>query len=659
MSAFFRKLPLSIKLLMIGIIPIVFLIYFSVIIYNEKSQTVKLIGNYIEGFNQSVTLGELIDQLARERRFSYQYVVKKKDLDKMIEHRQRTDSIISILENDSNISLTDFTKYPFPENLHKIRSEIDTISGSSSSGDIVEFYTETILRLNSLNSVIPSNTFLMPVYQDLVAQRTLSEMITYLGIIRTNVFNSLYTKVSTPQTLLNTLAMYKTFNSYETEFLLKASPLSVRSYNNKKKITEYGAVIDYLDNLFAKLKFDSTYSAEQWWDICTEGMRTLRRQQRDLFQTVSIKIEHTYQHEKNIKNATIVFLLISTLFVIVFVAYTINDITKLLRELKVAARKISKGATGIDLKDMPRGVVGSLAKSIAQIDKNNLLMAQAANQIGKGNFDVTINPRSDEDVLGISIKKMKRDLREFNAQKDKIQKETEELIYKRDEFFSIASHELKTPVTSLKAYTQLLLMDAKVTNDEQNIKMLSKMDFQIVKLTSLINDLLDTSRLQSGTLSYHKEPFQLKKLIPDAIEKIKSTAPDFEFVFKSDTDAYVNADRERIGQVITNFLSNAIKYGGSSKKINIELNKKDNKIVCSVEDFGKGIVPEEQDKVFGRFYRISGKNMNTFPGLGLGLFISKEIIEHHGGKIGVTSERDKGSVFYFELPVSEEVSQKE
>src|SRR5690606_21076608 len=114
-----------------------------------------------------------------------------------------------------------------------------------------------------------------------VAQRTLSEMITYLGIIRTNVFNSLYTKVSTPQTLLNTLAMYKTFNSYETEFLLKASPLSVRSYNNKKKITGYGAVLNYLDNLFTKLKFDSTYSAEQWWDICTEGMRTLRKQQRD------------------------------------------------------------------------------------------------------------------------------------------------------------------------------------------------------------------------------------------------------------------------------------------------------------------------------------------------------------------------------------------
>jgi two-component system CheB/CheR fusion protein len=202
-------------------------------------------------------------------------------------------------------------------------------------------------------------------------------------------------------------------------------------------------------------------------------------------------------------------------------------------------------------------------------------------------------------------------------------------------------------------------MDAKVTKDEQTIKMLSKMDYQIVKLTSLINDLLDTSKLQSGTLTFQQEFFQPKKLITDTIEKIKPTAPDQEFVFKSNTDAYVNADRERIGQVIINFLSNAVKYGGSSKKINIELNEKDNKIICSVEDFGKGIIPEEQDKVFGRFYRISGKNMNTFPGLGLGLFISKEIIENHGGKIGVTSEKDKGSVFYFELPINEAPSQTE
>ncbi|MEO9004671.1 MAG: ATP-binding protein [Ginsengibacter sp.] len=636
---------------MIGIIPIIFLIYFSVIIYKEKSQTVQLIGNYIEKVNQSTKLGELIDELSNERRYSYQYVIKKISFDKLIEHRRKTDSIIKVLEESSDITLTNFKKYTFLHNLDEIRSIIDTAGNTSK--ETTDYYTDAILRLNSLNAIIPENAFVMHIYQDMITQRTLSEMVTYLGIIRTNIFNSLYSQDDSPEMILNTLALYKTYKSYESELLLKASPASIRTYSNKKKITDYGSTLFYLDRLFSNLHFDSSYSEDKWWKVCTMGMQVLRTQERNLAQSVSLKIRERYEHENSIKNITIIFLLLSVLFVMIFVAYTINDITKLLRELRMAARKISTGATGLELKNMPQGVIGSLAKSISQIDKNNLLMAQAASEIGKGNFDVAIHARSDQDILGISIIKMKNDLREFNSQKDKIQKETEDLVYKRDEFFTVASHELKTPVTSLKAYTQLLLMDATSAGDEQNRAMLYKMDQQIAKLTCLINDLLDTSKLQGGSIIYDKEPFQMAKLIQETIEKLRPSAPDYEFIFKDDTDAYVNADHERIGQVINNFLTNAIKYGGNSNKVIIRLKQMDDKIICSVEDFGKGIAPEEQGKIFERFYRICGKNRNTFPGLGLGLYISKEIIENQGGKIGVINEEGKGSVFYFELPKSE------
>ncbi len=114
----------------------------------------------------------------------------------------------------------------------------------------------------------------------------------------------------------------------------------------------------------------------------------------------------------------------------------------------------------------------------------------------------------------------------------------------------------------------------------------------------------------------------------------------------------VYADKERIRQVISNFISNSIKYASDSKKIIISLERKEDKVICSVQDFGKGIRLEEQDKIFERFYRISGPNLNTFPGLGLGLFICKEVIEKHEGKIGVISEAGKGSTFYFELPLN-------
>jgi signal transduction histidine kinase len=184
--------------------------------------------------------------------------------------------------------------------------------------------------------------------------------------------------------------------------------------------------------------------------------------------------------------------------------------------------------------------------------------------------------------------------------------------------------------------------------------MLERMDMQINKLTALINDLLDTSKLENGHLVYNKENFILKDLVSEVIADTKPTSLGHGIILNAKTDAKVYADRDRIGQVVSNFLANAIKYAPDSTKIIVELNRKGNLVRCSVQDFGKGIIVEEQDKIFERFYRISGNNLNTFPGLGLGLFICKEIIENHNGKIGVMSEKDKGSTFYFELPIAEE-----
>ena len=111
------------------------------------------------------------------------------------------------------------------------------------------------------------------------------------------------------------------------------------------------------------------------------------------------------------------------------------------------------------------------------------------------------------------------------------------------------------------------------------------------------------------------------------------------------------ADRSRIGQVLRNLLTNAIRFARDSKEIVLDINKKGSNIICSVRDFGTGIKPGEQNRIFERYYRISGNNLHTYPGLGLGLYISKEIIEKHGGKIWMESPEESGSIFYFELPI--------
>lgn len=651
MPATFRTLSLTVKLLLIGFIPILFLIYFSIMIYREKSQKVELIGNYIEHVEQSSNIGELIAELSRERRYSYFYILKDSVYSQILPHRSKTDSIMRILNKSKDLALRNYTKYTFLDNLSAVRTSID--SSKINTDQVIQYYTDAIFRLNTLASQIPGNTFLKPVYQDLIAQRTLAQMITYFGIIRTNVFNVLFTRKYMLETLFGTLGVYKVYKTYETEFLLKASAGEVSKYENVKKITDLKMSDAYMDSLFATFKFDSAFDANRWWNISTNSMIALRKQQRALWKSVDTRMKEIYRQEKNSKNETLIFLLIAIALVTFFVSYIVMHIHKLLNEIKRAATKISKGGSGLKLRNMPHDIIGDLANCIIDIDKNNLTLAQTANQIGKGNFDVKVRPRSEQDLLGISIKKMKRDLQEYASQKDKIQKETEDLIYRRDEFFSIASHELKTPVTSLKAYTQLLLMDAKGEENYQQKNMLERMDMQINKLTALINDLLDTSKIENGHLVYNKERFLLKNLIAEIIEDVTVTSLDHEIVFNSNSNAEIFGDRDRIGQVVSNFLTNAIKYASECKKIIVSIKDEDHKVICSVKDFGKGIIADEQNKIFERFYRISGHNLNTFPGLGLGLFICKEIIEKHDGKIGLESEKGKGSTFYFELPVSE------
>ncbi|MGH2648267.1 MAG: sensor histidine kinase, partial [Ginsengibacter sp.] len=227
-----------------------------------------------------------------------------------------------------------------------------------------------------------------------------------------------------------------------------------------------------------------------------------------------------------------------------------------------------------------------------------------------------------------------------------------ELIQRKDDFLSIASHELKTPVTSLKAYTQLLRQDSKESGDSKREKMLSKIEAQADKLTHLVNDLLDSSKIQNGKLVYDKHLFPLNDLVAEIVEETQNTITSHKIFLKKNAPLKVNADRERIGQVLNNLLNNVIKYCPTAENIIVSLEEKDHMAICSVEDFGDGIINDQQDKIFERFYRVTGNNLHTFPGLGLGLYIAREIVERHDGRIWVKSEPGMGSTFYFSLPIA-------
>lgn len=223
------------------------------------------------------------------------------------------------------------------------------------------------------------------------------------------------------------------------------------------------------------------------------------------------------------------------------------------------------------------------------------------------------------------------------------------LDIRKDEFISMASHELKTPVTSIKIYTELL---EKLNLGEKPKAYLGKMNSQITKLTKLIADLLDISKIQIGKLPSQKSFFNLEELLEDASSTFAKTDPAHKLVSKIRFGGKIWGDKDRIGQIITNLLANAAKYSPKDSKIILSTyeSRLTKEIIISVQDFGIGIEKQYQDKIFGRFYRVATKEGKTYPGLGMGLYISHIIAEDHGGRMVVKSEPGKGSTFFVMLP---------
>jgi len=229
--------------------------------------------------------------------------------------------------------------------------------------------------------------------------------------------------------------------------------------------------------------------------------------------------------------------------------------------------------------------------------------------------------------------------------------ERKQFEQQKDEFVSIASHELKTPVTSIKGYAQVLQNRFKKEGNTEAVRLLVRMDGQLNKLTSLIADLLDATKIEGGKLQFHEGYFDFKELVVEIVEEMQQTTTKHELTKKLAPPKTVYGDRDRIGQVITNFISNAIKYSPHTKEIMITTSEHTDSVTLSVQDFGIGIPKEKQGRVFDRFFRVSGLKQDTYAGLGLGLYIAGEIVKRHSGNIWVESNGKRGATFCFRLPI--------
>lgn len=222
-----------------------------------------------------------------------------------------------------------------------------------------------------------------------------------------------------------------------------------------------------------------------------------------------------------------------------------------------------------------------------------------------------------------------------------------ELNKKKDEFIGIASHELKTPLTSISAYLQFLQRNL---IDEKNKQFIAKALRQVGKLSDLISDLLDVSKIESGKLPLNCSTFDICDLTHDVIEIIQygNISHKIETVFEG-RELLICADKQRIEQVMINLISNAIKYSPDADRIVISVSETYTDVVVSIQDFGIGIKDDQQSHIFSRFYRVEGMAAHI-SGLGIGLYISDDIITRHNGILGVESKPGRGSTFSFKIP---------
>jgi PAS domain S-box-containing protein len=229
---------------------------------------------------------------------------------------------------------------------------------------------------------------------------------------------------------------------------------------------------------------------------------------------------------------------------------------------------------------------------------------------------------------------------------------------RKDTFIALASHELKTPITSLKMNAQLLKRRFEKVGEEDVVHRLGKMNEQLDKLTELVRALLDVSRIESGKLDYSFSEFPLEDLLSETVDDMQQVSGEHRIVLDgldTSTRVPVFADRDRLRQVLTNLIANAVKFSPDEAEVCVGGRLEDGQVTVFVRDYGIGIPQDDQSKIFDRFFQVSKSgrtHAETYPGLGLGLYICAEIVKRHGGKIWVESEVGKGATFYFTLPAA-------
>ncbi|HEX8269688.1 MAG TPA: ATP-binding protein [Flavobacterium sp.] len=665
MNNLFEKLPLQTKLMLIGLIPYIFLVYLTIQVYNDKTQKLQLFTVYKNYIEESATITQLIAALQRERKFSFDYAMTKGHREHLILQRPHTDALLHKLETKNNPALAGFQKYTKLQNLAEIRGKIDR--HEISPNEVMHYYSNTVFRMNTLNTIPPAQTpYLTPVYKDLMTQKVLSEMITYIGLIRSNIYNVLHTREYMVETLVGTKGAYDVYKSYEEELFAKARPEVLVNYNTLKDTTAVKPMMVYIDQVFTRFTFDDSYNAAEWWAVSNKGADELRAFQTVLQNKLRADITSLYEKELQSRENTLLFLIFALVAVMFFVAYIMYLISQSLKRLRMAAERIADGEISVEIRSETNDVIGKLADSVSKIDQTNQTLAYAALEIGKGNFDIAVNPRGERDILGSAIMKMKSNLQSYSEKMELlVSKRTEELARSNDDlqqFAHVASHDLKEPLRKIAMFSNIIGNDHEQELSEKSKAYLHKIENASQRMSAMIEGVLSYS-----IININQPIFELVNLtlILEGVEndlELAIVQKDAKIIY-NELPA-VPGISLLLHQLFYNLINNALKFSKPEVSPIITISHKysdgsplklgavasaEKYVEIIVSDNGIGINPAYAEQVFTIFSRLHAKD--KYEGTGLGLALCRKIVQRHGGFIHADGEEGKGSSFHVFLPI--------
>lgn len=283
-----------------------------------------------------------------------------------------------------------------------------------------------------------------------------------------------------------------------------------------------------------------------------------------------------------------------------------------------------------------------VSKSLQDSVDNNKLVIIDDIQFDEAIAQVLISPVKDKNNQMIGTVMVLHDI-----------SQEKELEHLRDEFTAMLVHELRAPLTAVRGASSSLLSHLDQFSKEKKIEYLNMIESSSKNMIAIVSDLLDAAKIEAGKFQINQQPTDIVKVINQKIEEAKPLVEEKKLTITQNLTQepiQLNIDSLRIGQVLMNFLSNAIKYTDKGL-IEVNLSKEEKKVIISIKDTGIGISEEGQKKLFSKFAQLTSKGPRTIKGTGLGLTISKGIVESHGGKVWLTSELNKGSTFFFSLPI--------